>query len=70
MIKTNLNLAIRNIFRNKLYTAINITGLSVASAFCILVFLYVKNERSFDNFHKDNNCLFRVEETNLFSSFA
>ena len=69
MLKINLKLAFRNIFRNKLYTAINIIGLSVASAFCILVYLYVKNEQSFDNFHKDNDRLFRVEQTDFFSSF-
>ena len=69
MLKINLKLAFRNIFRNKLYTAINIIGLSVASAFCILVYLYVKNEQSFDNFHHDQAQLFRLEETNLFGSF-
>lgn len=69
MLRTNLKLAFRNIFRNKLYTAINIIGLSVASAFCILVYLYVKNEQSFDNFHKDQAQLYRLEETNLFGSF-
>ncbi|MGZ4000239.1 MAG: FtsX-like permease family protein [Mucilaginibacter sp.] len=55
-------------FRNKLYTGINIICLSVASAFCVLVYLYVKNERSFDNFHKDSNRLYRVEETDVFAS--
>jgi putative ABC transport system permease protein len=65
MLKTNLKLAFRNIFRNKLYTAINIIGLSVASAFCILVYLYVKNEQSFDSFHKDQAQLFRLEETDF-----
>lgn len=69
MLKINLVLAFRNIFRNKLYTAINIIGLSVASAFCILVYLYVKNEQSFDRFHRDQDRLFRVEQTDLFSSF-
>jgi putative ABC transport system permease protein len=69
MLTNNLKLAFRNIFRNKLYTAINIIGLSVASAFCILVYLYVKNEQSFDNFHAANDRLFRVEQTNVFSSF-
>jgi putative ABC transport system permease protein len=69
MIKINLKLAFRNIFRNKLYTAINIIGLSVASAFCILVYLYVKNEQSFDRFHRDDDRLFRVEQTDVFSSF-
>ncbi len=68
MIKINLKLAFRNIFRNKLYTAINIIGLGVASAFCILVYLYVKNEQSFDRFHDDENRLYRVEETDIFSS--
>ncbi|MDB5086844.1 MAG: FtsX-like permease family protein [Mucilaginibacter sp.] len=52
-----------------MYTAINIIGLSLASAFCILVYLYVKNEQSFDRFHKDNDRLFRVEQTNIFASF-
>jgi putative ABC transport system permease protein len=70
MIKINLILAIRNIFRNKLYTTINIIGLGVASAFCILVYLYVKNERSFDSFHHDNERMFRIEQTNLFASFS
>jgi putative ABC transport system permease protein len=65
MIKTNLKLAIRNIFRNKLYTTINIIGLGVASAFCILVYLHIKNESSFDNFHQDEAQLFRVEESDI-----
>jgi len=68
MLKINLKLAFRNIFRNKLYTAINVIGLSVASAFCILVYLYVKNEQSFDRFHQDQDRLYRVEESDIFSS--
>ncbi|MDB5130292.1 MAG: FtsX-like permease family protein [Mucilaginibacter sp.] len=68
MIKINLKLAIRNIFRNKLYSAINIIGLSVASAFCILVYLYVKNEQSFDSFHQDLSRLYRVEQSDIFGS--
>ncbi|MDO3644969.1 ABC transporter permease [Mucilaginibacter sp. L3T2-6] len=63
MLKTNLKLALRNIFTNKLYSAINIIGLGVASAFCILVYLYVKNEQSFDRFHHDQSQLFRLEQT-------
>ena len=61
--KNNLKLALRNISRNKLYSVINIAGLGVASAFCILVYLYVKNEQSFDNFHHDEGQLYRLEET-------
>ncbi|PWK77543.1 putative ABC transport system permease protein [Mucilaginibacter oryzae] len=65
MLKTNLVLAFRNIFRNKLYSAINIIGLGMASAFCILIYLHVKNEQSFDKFHNDADQLYRVEETGL-----
>ncbi|MFI5139353.1 MAG: ABC transporter permease [Sphingobacteriales bacterium] len=68
MIKINLKLAFRNIFHNKLYSAINLIGLSVASAFCILVYLYVKNEQSFDRFHHDQGQLFRVEESAIYGS--
>jgi len=70
MLKINLKLAFRNIFRNKLYTTINIIGLGVASAFCILVYLYVKNERSFDRFHHNQEQLFRLEESNPFASLS
>ncbi|OKS85964.1 ABC transporter permease [Mucilaginibacter polytrichastri] len=63
----NVKLAIRNLSRNKLYTFINISGLSIACAFCILTYWYVKNEQSFDAFHHDQNRLFRIEQTNLFN---
>ncbi|MBS1525090.1 MAG: ABC transporter permease [Bacteroidetes bacterium] len=56
-------------FRNKLYTSINIIGLGVASSFCILVYMYVKNERSFDRFHRDADRLYRVEQTDVFGAF-
>ncbi|HVV55861.1 MAG TPA: ABC transporter permease [Mucilaginibacter sp.] len=64
----NLKLALRNIRRNKLYTFINITGLGMASAFCILIYLYVRNEQSFDSFHHDQDQLFRVEQSDAFAS--
>ncbi len=64
MIRNYVKIAFRNIFRkHKLFTAINIIGLGVASAFCILVYLYVKNEQSFDRFHHDQGQLFRVEQS-------
>ena len=68
MFKINIKLAIRNLFKNKLYSTINIIGLSTASAFCILVYFYIVNEQSFDSFHKDGSQLFRVEQTDIFGS--
>lgn len=59
-------MAFRNISRKKLYTIINLTGLSIASAFCILVYWYLQHENSFDTFHKDAHRLYRLE----FSQFS
>jgi putative ABC transport system permease protein len=68
MIKNYFKLALRNIARKKLYTIINLTGLGIASAFCILVYWYVAHERSFDTFHKNLGRLYRVEFSSLNSS--
>lgn len=61
-------LAIRNILRKKFYSVINLAGLSIASAFCILVYLYVKHEQSFDKFHTNASQLYRLEQNNLWQS--
>lgn len=46
--------------RNKSYAAINIIGLSVGIAACLLIFLVVQFELSFDNFHAKRNKIYRV----------
>jgi len=46
--------------RNKLYSLINIGGLTVGLACCILIGLYLSNELSFDRFHQNANRLYRV----------
>jgi putative ABC transport system permease protein len=66
MTKNYFKLALRNIFRKKLYTIINLTGLGVASAFCILVYWYVRHEQSFDKFHIHTNQLYRLEFSDAF----
>jgi putative ABC transport system permease protein len=48
MFSTNLKIARRNLVKNKIYTAINIVGLSVSLAICILITLFVRDELSFD----------------------
>lgn len=50
--------AFRNIVKNKLYSVINITGLAVSLAASVLLLLWVKDELSFDSFHKNTNRLF------------
>ena len=60
MIKNYLKIAWRNIWKNKVFSAINIIGLSVGMAACIVIMLFVSYERSFDNFHTKN--IYRLNE--------
>ena len=53
MIKNYFKIAFRNIFQNKIYSSINIIGLSIGIASCILILLYVQNEFSYDKFNKN-----------------
>ena len=60
MIINNLKTAIRNLWKNKLHSAINITGLSVGLAAVMCIAIYLQNEWSFDRFHVQEDQLFRV----------
>ncbi|MGZ3836637.1 MAG: ABC transporter permease, partial [Mucilaginibacter sp.] len=60
MIKNYIKTAWRSLLRNKSYTAINIAGLAVGIAACLLIFLIVHFETSFDNFHKKKDHIYRV----------
>ncbi|MDP3473862.1 MAG: ABC transporter permease, partial [Algoriphagus sp.] len=50
MFKNYLKIAYRNLVKNKVYSAINIFGLTLGFVCCILIMLYVKNELSYDKF--------------------
>jgi putative ABC transport system permease protein len=52
--------AFRNLTRNKIYSFINIAGLSLGLACAILIMLYVKDEVSFDRFHKNATNIYRI----------
>ncbi len=60
MLRNYLIVAYRNLVRYKVYSAINITGLAIGIAFCILTFLYVRHEWSFDAFHEKADRIYRV----------
>ena len=55
-----LKIAWRNLSRNRLYSAINIGGLAIGLAACLLMFLYVRHEFTFDSFHKESARIARV----------
>lgn len=60
MIKNYFVVAIRNLMRKKLYTFINVFGLGLGLACCILMALFVKHEWSRDQFHENHDQMFRV----------
>lgn len=60
MFKNYFKIALRNLNRNKIYSFINIAGLSIGLACAMLILLYVKDEVSFDKFHKNVNDIYRI----------
>lgn len=60
MFRNYLTIALRNIRRSKIYSFINIFGLSIGLACAMLIILYVKDEVSFDRFHKNVNHIYRI----------
>ena len=58
-----LKTAIRNLARHRIYSAINIIGIAIGLAFCILTFLFVHNEWTYDTFHKNADRIYRVSGT-------
>ncbi|HTE27412.1 ABC transporter permease [Flavitalea sp.] len=60
MLTNYLLVAIRNIRRNITYSFINVFGLSLGVASCLLIFLLVRNELSYDSFHQKADRTYRV----------
>jgi putative ABC transport system permease protein len=60
MIRSIITTALRNIIRNKSFSIINLIGLSVSMSLCMLILLIVKEQYTYDNFHKDTDRIYRV----------
>lgn len=60
MIKNYFKIAIRNLWRNKGYSAINIFGLAIGLATCLLITLYVTDELSYDRHFKNADRIYRI----------
>ena len=60
MLKNYFKIAWRNLLRNKIFSAIKILGLSIGLTVCMLIFLYVKDELSYDQFHENKTQLYRI----------
>ena len=60
MIKNYFKIAFRNLQRNKTYAFLNISGLAVGIAACLLLFMIIQFETSFDNFHNNRKNIYRL----------
>ena len=60
MFKSYFLLALRNHIRNKFYTFINVSGLAVGVASCLIIMLFVKHELSYDAFNEKADRIYRV----------
>ena len=63
MFKNYIKTAWRNLTRNKIYSFINVAGLSLGLAAAMLIILYVKDEVSYDLFQKNVNNIYRITFT-------
>ncbi|MEQ9404204.1 MAG: ABC transporter permease [Cyclobacteriaceae bacterium] len=60
MIKNYLKIAIRTLLKQKSYAGINIAGLAIGLASCLLIVMYITHERSYDKFYPDVERIYRV----------
>src|SRR4051812_16335132 len=60
MIKNYLKTAWRNLSKNKVFSFINILGLTIGITCCMMIFLFIMNEFSVDKFHKKGDRIYRV----------
>ena len=62
MLKDYLKIALRNLSKHKFHAFVNIFGLALGMACCIIILLYLKEELSYDRFHPQAENIFRITE--------
>ncbi len=67
MIRNLLITTFRNIIKNPLYSFINILSLAIGIASCIVIYLFVSDESSFDTFHSKKEQIYRLDEVQTFT---
>ncbi|WP_441000837.1 ABC transporter permease [Fodinibius sp. SL11] len=68
MVKNYLKVALRNLGKRKGFTIINVLGLAIGIASCMLIAVYVLHELSYDHFHEKSDRIYRVTQTTETSS--
>ncbi|MBS1543449.1 MAG: ABC transporter permease [Bacteroidetes bacterium] len=66
MIRNYFTIAVRHLNKNRFYTLINIIGLTTGITACLVIFLFIRNELSYDRFHKNADRIVRLDWEVLF----
>lgn len=66
MIKNYLITTLRNLWRNKVHSFLNISGLAIGTTVCLLILIFVNYEMNFDRFHKKYDRIYRLYEITSF----
>src|SRR4051812_34549358 len=67
MLKNYFKIAFRNLLRNKAFSVINISGLSIGMASAILILLWIQNEVNYDQFHENKDRIYEAWNRARFS---
>ena len=67
MLKNYLIVASRHLIKNKTYSLINLSGLAIGIAACVVIYLFISEELSFDKFHQKKSQIYRLDEVQSFT---
>ncbi len=70
MLKNYLKIAFRNLWKQKIYSFINILGLAVGMAACLLIYLFIDHELRFDRLHAKGENIYRLNEVQSFEGIS
>lgn len=65
MLKTHLTFIIRNLWKHKFYTLLNLTGLTIGIASAVIIFSYVHQQLQYDRFHVNHENIYRIITGNI-----
>jgi len=70
MVRNYLKIALRNIRKYKTGSFINVAGLSLGLAFCVLIYLFISDELSFDKFHEKADSIYSIVINDHFYEYS
>ena len=67
MFRLNLKIAWRNLWKHKVYTAVNVLGLALGLSGFIFILLYINHEKSYNTWDKELDKVYQVQELDTWS---